>query len=161
MEIFIVKKIYNGDGFANNYDDIGFTDYNEAVKYADAKNKEMYNIRDKYNECEFAASEIINRMFLLYLKENDKEKYEEFFCNDFTSMNEEFWDNFHKEKDIFMMSPDNLLEKEMIKNKVSDVHKGMVRTYVDYKAYGNDGLPYYSVTISPIKVFETAESVEQ
>ena len=49
----------------------------------------------------------------------------------------------------------------MTEQKVSDMHKKMVRIYMDYHSFGEEGLPYYHVSMSPIEVVEQKESVEQ
>lgn len=159
MKAFVVKQVYEG-GFSNSYDLIAFENYQDGLNYADAKNKEVNELRSKYQECEFIASEIVNRLFLSHLKETDEEAYQKLGCVDFTAITEEFWREYKKKLNEFLDDSD-VVEKAMTEQKVSDMHKKMVRIYMDYHSFDEEGLPYYHVSMSPIEVVEQKESVEQ
>lgn len=159
MKVFVVKQVYGGS-FSNAYDLIAFENYQDGLNYVDAKNKEVNELRSKYQECEFIALEIINGLFLSHLKETDEEEYQKLGCGDFSTITEEFWCEYNKKLNEFLDDWD-VVEEAMVKQNVSDTHKKMVRIYMDYHSFGEEGLPYYHVSMSPIEVVEQKESVEQ
>ena len=159
MEVFIVKRLYTGNSFGGDYEDIGFVDYDDAVMYCATRNGEMNELRNKYSENIYAISEAVSKLFAEYLKENDKEKYDKYFSGDLSGVNGKFWDDYHADRDEFLF--ENNIETIMNQLNMDDSTKAMVRLYTEYHSFGDEGLPYYHVSSTPINVIQKGEEVKQ